>query len=98
MSDVPTTHRSKRAALSRALRKCLPLVTAVTAAALVAGAVGQVVRDRSVLLALMMYVPLPAVGTWAVLYDLGRRGRSVPGARFSLAAAGFLASAASGVA
>jgi endonuclease/exonuclease/phosphatase (EEP) superfamily protein YafD len=52
------------------------------------GAVGQIVRDRNVVLALMMYIPLLPVGVGAVVLDLARRGRSVPRMRFALGIAG----------
>ena len=72
-------------------RTLLGGLTACIGLALVLGAVGQVVRDRSVLLALLMYVPLPAVGASALVLDLLRRGRSVPRTRFALSAAGLAA-------
>jgi endonuclease/exonuclease/phosphatase (EEP) superfamily protein YafD len=65
----------------------------LTALALLFGAVGQLVRDRSVVLALMMYVPLLPVGLAAVVLDVARRGRSLPRARFGLAVAGAVAAA-----
>jgi endonuclease/exonuclease/phosphatase (EEP) superfamily protein YafD len=58
------------------------------------GATGQVLRDRNVPLALMMYVPLLPGGLWAIVLDLACRGRSVPRVRFGLAAAGAVAAAA----
>jgi endonuclease/exonuclease/phosphatase (EEP) superfamily protein YafD len=73
------------------------LVTVGTLFALVLGAVGQFVRDRGVLLALMMYVPLPLVGAGAVVFDLLRRGRLVRRFRFGLAGAGLVAAVAGGL-
>ena len=60
-----------------------------TALALALGIVGQTARDRSVPLALMMYVPLAPLGLWAVLLDVLRRGQALR-PRFALAAAGFV--------
>lgn len=54
------------------------------------GLLGQLVRDRSVAWALLFYLPLPLLGAVAVLLDLLRRGRSLPGARFMLAVIGFI--------
>ena len=59
--------------------------------AVAVGAVGQVVRDRSALWALGMYVPLTLLGGAALGLDLLARGRSVPGARGLLAAVGLVA-------
>src|SRR2546423_11324450 len=83
--------------LRRVLRKSLLVPTVGTLLALVLGAVGQLVRDRNVLLALMMYVPLPLVGAWAVVFDLLRRGRSVRRFRFGLSGAGLVALVAGGL-
>jgi endonuclease/exonuclease/phosphatase (EEP) superfamily protein YafD len=69
------------------------LLTLATSLALLCGTPGQVVRDRNILFALMMYVPLAPVGLWAVALDLVRRGRSIPRLRFGLAMAGFGAAA-----
>ena len=79
------------------LRKVPAVLTAGAAMALVLGAVGHLVRDRAVVLALMMYVPLPVVGACAFVLDLLRRGRSSPRARFALAAAGLVGAVAGSV-
>ena len=67
-------------------------LTSATLLALLCGTVGQFVRDRNVVFALMMYVPLVPVGLWSVALDLVRRGRSIRRLRFGLAAIGFGAS------
>ena len=54
-------------------------------------AAGQVVRDRSVAWALLMYLPLGLLGLAAVGFDALCRGRAVPKGRFALAAVGLLA-------
>lgn len=58
------------------------------ALAIVFGLIGQMVRDRAVLFALMMYVPLVPLGVIAVMMDLVRRGRSLGRARWSLSLLG----------
>jgi endonuclease/exonuclease/phosphatase (EEP) superfamily protein YafD len=45
---------------------------------------GQIVRDRTVELALLMYIPLVPLGLWAILLDLVQIGRSLPRLRFGL--------------
>jgi vancomycin resistance protein VanJ len=50
----------------------------VTTLLLVLGVVGHVVRDRTVWLAPLMYIPILPVALWAVLQDVLYRGRSLP--------------------
>jgi vancomycin resistance protein VanJ len=55
-------------------------VAAVTWAALlgiVLGVIGQLLRDRNLLLALLMYVPIAPLGLVAILFDLAGRGRAL---------------------
>jgi endonuclease/exonuclease/phosphatase family metal-dependent hydrolase len=62
-------------------------------ASLVLGAIGQVVRDRSIGLALLLYSPLVLFGLAAVGVDAVCRGRALPIGRFvlgTLGALGFL--------
>src|SRR4051794_15004961 len=92
VADPPRAGRVRRV-----LRKVPALLTGGTLLALILGAVGQLARDRNVLLALMMYVPLPLVGSWAVVLDLLRRGRSVRRVRFGLAGAGLAAAVAGAI-
>src|SRR5689334_908290 len=68
----------RRAWLGRLSR----LSAVVVAVALVGSLVGQVVRDRWVVTALLMYVPLPVVGLAAVAVDLLRGGRTLRRPRF----------------
>src|SRR4051812_16561085 len=102
MPDAPETSKSavvpgappdppRSGLIRRTLRKVPALLTVGTLLALSLGAVGQLARDRSVVLALMVYVPLPLVGAWAAAFDLLRRGRAVPRVRFGLAGAGIAA-------
>jgi endonuclease/exonuclease/phosphatase family metal-dependent hydrolase len=49
-----------------------------------------VVRDRSVALAILFYLPLLPASLVAVMLDLARRGRALPRARFSLALLGIV--------
>ena len=53
--------------------------------------VGFVVRDRSVILALLFYLPLLPMGFAALALDAVFRGRSVKGPRFTLSAVGLAA-------
>ncbi len=57
-------------------------------AIIIAGLVGQVLRDRSVLSAVLMYLPLLPAGLAAIALDLSLRGRAIPPARFGLAVVG----------
>ncbi len=66
------------------------LVTA-TVSFIIAAVVGHTVRDRTVELGLLMYIPLLPVGLWAILLDLCLKGRSLP-TRFSLTLIGLLVS------
>jgi endonuclease/exonuclease/phosphatase family metal-dependent hydrolase len=49
-----------------------------------AGIAGQVIRDRWVATALLMYLPLPLLAGMALALDLLRRGRALPRLRFGL--------------
>ena len=63
----------------------------------VLGTVGQVVRDRSVGWALLMYLPLIPMGLAAVVWDAIGRGRALPRPRFLLAAIGLVAAVGASV-
>jgi endonuclease/exonuclease/phosphatase family metal-dependent hydrolase len=60
-------------------------------AIIVAGLVGQVIRDRSVALAVLMYLPLLPAGLAAIALDIILWGRSIPRARFGLTLLGVVA-------
>jgi endonuclease/exonuclease/phosphatase (EEP) superfamily protein YafD len=66
------------------------LSATLVAVALVGSLVGQVVRDRWVVTALLMYIPLPVVGVAAVAVDLLRGGRTLRRPRFGFAGIGLL--------
>lgn len=58
---------------------------------IMAGLVGQVLRDRSVTAALLMYIPLPLIGGFAVVLDSLWSGRSLFRPRFGLLVLGMAA-------
>jgi endonuclease/exonuclease/phosphatase family metal-dependent hydrolase len=58
---------------------------------IVAGLVGQVIRDRSIALAVLMYLPLLPAGLAAIVLDSLLGGRAIPRARFGLALLGVVA-------
>lgn len=60
----------------------------VLALAIIAGVAGQVVRDRSVAWAILMYFPLVPLGMLAAAFDLSTRGRALPIGRFALGGIG----------
>jgi endonuclease/exonuclease/phosphatase family metal-dependent hydrolase len=65
------------------------LVAPAISVILVAGVVGQLVRDRNSALAVLMYLPIVPVGAMAVVVDLGRSGRALSRGRFLLTILGF---------
>jgi endonuclease/exonuclease/phosphatase family metal-dependent hydrolase len=89
-SQTPAPPPPRPGVLRRLWRFVLALVTGTTVLAVALGMVGQVVRDRAVPLALLMYLPLAPLGLAALTFDLLRRGRSIR-LRWSLAGLGTLA-------
>jgi endonuclease/exonuclease/phosphatase family metal-dependent hydrolase len=90
MPDDDTT--PARPPLWRRTIKTLARMAAYGSAILLAiGPIGQVLRDRSIATALLMYIPLLPVGAVAVAADLAWRGRSLPRIRFGLTVAGLAA-------
>ncbi len=61
-------------------------------ATIVLGLAGQLIRDRTVPLAILMYLPLFPAGVAAIVLDLCQRGRALPKARFALTLTGAVAS------
>ena len=59
---------------------------------ILAGLTGQVTRDRSAPLAVLMYLPLLPVGASAMILDLTRSGRALGRRRFALCFVGAVAS------
>jgi endonuclease/exonuclease/phosphatase (EEP) superfamily protein YafD len=55
---------------------------------LLLAAIGQIARDRSMVLALLFYLPLLPIGLWALVQDLVFGGRCLPWPRFGLAGLG----------
>jgi endonuclease/exonuclease/phosphatase family metal-dependent hydrolase len=90
MSDdrIKDPPRSRRRRLASVIRK---VASFGTAALILVGLAGQAIRDRSVLTAVMMYVPLPLLGPVALLLDLHDRGRSLSRLRFGLTLLGIVA-------
>ena len=67
------------------------LAVIALSAIIIAGLIGQVIRDRSVVFAVLMYLPLLPAGVAAIALDLVARGRAIPRARFGLALLGIVA-------
>ena len=59
--------------------------------AIALGSAGQMVRDRAIAWALLMYLPLVPLGLAAVAFDAISRGRALPRGRFVLGAIGLSA-------
>jgi len=88
--------RQDRATVRRMVSVASRSITVAFITLLVCGAIGQIARDRKVVLAIMMYLPLTVVGILAAGWDLILCGRAVPKARFALTIAGLLAAIGSG--
>jgi endonuclease/exonuclease/phosphatase (EEP) superfamily protein YafD len=73
-------------------RFLMVLITIATVLMIGLAIIGQVVRDRTVELALLMYIPLLPLGLWAILLDILHAGRSLPRFRFSLTLMGLVLS------
>lgn len=83
----PSWFRSAGRLFVSVLLACLGLVAAL-------GTLGQIVRDRSAVWAVLMYIPLPVVGLAAVALDAACAGRAMR-RRFLLSALGLAAAVAS---
>ena len=90
-SDPPAamheTPRPRPRLWRRLWRGAVATVTCATLLGIVLGFIGQSLRDRNLLLALLMYVPIVPLGLVALLLDLARRGRALR-PRFVLTAIG----------
>jgi len=73
-------------------RFLIVLITITTVLMIGLAIIGQLVRDRTVSLALLMYIPLLPLGLWAVFWDGLQAGRSLPRFRFSLTLIGLVVS------
>ena len=60
------------------------------AAVIIAGVAGQMIRDRSPAMAILMYLPLLPASLAALVVDVARRGRALGRGRFLLALLGIL--------
>jgi endonuclease/exonuclease/phosphatase family metal-dependent hydrolase len=60
------------------------------AAVIIAGFVGQMIRDASPMTAILMYLPLLPASFAAIVFDIVRRGRALPRARFVLTLLGIV--------
>lgn len=76
------------------LRLIRLFLTALLVTVLLGGLFGRMTRDRTVLLALMMYIPLPLVGLSAIVLDLVLKGRAIR-PRFALLLTGLCVTALS---
>ena len=94
-NNAETAGTTRRGLIHGAWRFLLRTVTWITVVVTLLGVVGQVVRDRNIAFAMLMYIPLVPVGLAAVAFDLLRRGRSVR-YRFALAGLGVAAAAVGG--
>jgi endonuclease/exonuclease/phosphatase family metal-dependent hydrolase len=70
----------------------LPLATIIAL-----GLVGQALRDRSVALGLLFYLPLLPASVAALVFEIIRRGRALPRARFLLGALGAIGATCSAI-
>ena len=95
-APAPAPARPRAGLLRRAWRFLLAVVTWTIVVVIVLGVTGQVVRDRNLTFAMLMYVPLALVGLAAIALDLLRRGRSLR-RRFGLSAVGLVALAVGGI-
>ena len=60
------------------------------AGVIIAGLIGQMIRDRSPASAILMYLPLLPASITALAFDLVRKGRALPRARFLLTLLGIV--------
>src|SRR3954454_2245575 len=70
--------------------RVLRVSATVIALALLASLAGQLLRDRWVVTALLMYIPLPLVGLLSIAVDLLGGGRTLKRPRFGFAGIGLL--------
>ena len=74
----------------RLIRVVSRVVPSGLVAVIIAGLAGQMIRDRSVAFAILMYLPVLPVGVAAVAIDLARKGRALPRVRFGLTLLGVI--------
>jgi endonuclease/exonuclease/phosphatase (EEP) superfamily protein YafD len=76
--------------ISRPLRLIRLVIASGLVLSIALGFAGQIIRDRAVPLALLMYLPLVPLGLAAAVFDAICRGRALPKGRFLLAAIGLV--------
>jgi len=92
---MTTQHVKQRAWPSRRDRAlAFNLVGLALASVIVAGLIGQLIRDRSVATAILMYIPVLPVSMLGLALDLAFRGRALPPARFTLSTLAVIGAAA----
>jgi endonuclease/exonuclease/phosphatase (EEP) superfamily protein YafD len=89
-SDATTPESPARPSRRAWRGRVLQVSATLIALALVASLAGQLLRDRWVVTALLMYIPLPFVGLASVAVDLLRGGRTLRRPRFGFAGIGLL--------
>jgi endonuclease/exonuclease/phosphatase family metal-dependent hydrolase len=89
-TPIPEETPPRPGVVRRAWRLMLQIGGCGCVTVIALGLVGQIVRDRSLVLALMMYIPLVPVGLGTIVLDLLRRGHSLR-PRFLLLGAGVVA-------
>jgi len=72
----------------RMLQTSLRAAATLLFAALVAGLVGLLLRDRVPMVAMLMYVPLVPLGATAIVWEIAARWRGLPRWPFALGTAG----------
>ncbi len=87
-SPVPPSRWQRRGLIIRRV------LTAGVVTGLVLAIFGQVVRDRTLVLGYLFFLPLIPLALWAVVQDLVCAGRCLPWGRFTLAGFGTLAALA----
>ncbi len=94
IARMSTERMNKPRASSRRFRAAFRnLVSLTSASVIMAGLLGQWARDRSVPMALLMYLPVLPVSAVAFALDLACRGRALPRLRFALSALAIIGAA-----
>jgi len=77
-------HFVSNSKLTTMLRWLGHILTIMTVFLILLALIGQIVRDRTVELALLMYIPLLPLGLWTILLDVVQLGHSLPRLHFGL--------------
>jgi endonuclease/exonuclease/phosphatase family metal-dependent hydrolase len=89
--EGPSTGSPSTSVARTRVRRLVRCAAWASALVIPLGFVGQIVRDRSVVFALFMYVPLLPVGLIATALDLFQAGKTLPLPRFAVTALGLCA-------